>query len=127
MRDIRTQIRGCPDAYSLILRRRGDVRLRKDRWRPCNVAHPVCVTGQNLCVLPAPCFCAELPKLDLAVATTSHESSRCASLIAASTDDLTRRNSRCPRNTVYAGATSLKDLICPAVVLELEDRNVAVR
>jgi hypothetical protein len=84
------------------------------------------VAWQNLCVLPASCLRAELPKLDLAIAATSDESSGSASLITASTDDLTWCNSRCPRDAVNAGAASLEDLVCPGIVLELENGDIAV-
>ena len=82
---------------------------------------------QNLCILPASCLCAELPKLDLAVAATGDKSACGAGLVFTCTDNLARCNSRCPRDTVYTRATSLEDLVCPIVVLELENRNVAVR
>jgi hypothetical protein len=85
------------------------------------------VARQNLCVLPASCLCAELPKLDLAVAATGDESACGAGLVSTCTDNLARCNSRCPRNTVYARAASLEDLVRPVIVLELENRNVAVR
>lgn len=78
-------------------------------------------------MLPASRLCAELPKLDLAIAAASDESSRSTGLVSASTDDLARCNSRGPRNAVDARAASLEDLVCPVVVFELEDRNVAVR
>ena len=37
-----------PDAYRLVLRSRGNVRLGQDRWRPRHVPHPVRVAGQHL-------------------------------------------------------------------------------
>jgi hypothetical protein len=77
------------------------------------------VARQNLCVLPASRFCAELPKLDLAVAATGDEPSCSTSLVSACTDDLAWCNSWCPRHTVYARAASLEDLVCPVVILEL--------
>lgn len=82
---------------------------------------------QDLCVLPAPCLPAELPKLDLAIATAGDESSCSASLVSASTDNLARRNGWCPRNAVHAGAAGLEDLVCPRIVLELQNRNISVR
>jgi hypothetical protein len=85
------------------------------------------VARQDLCVLPASCLRAELPKLDLAVAATGDESACGAGLVSTCTDNLARCNSRRPRNTVYTRAAGLEDLVCPVVVLELENRNVAVR
>lgn len=84
------------------------------------------MAGQDLCVLPAPCLRAELPQLDLAVAAAGNESSRGTSLVSAGTDNLARRNSWCPRNAIHTGAAGLEDLVCPGVVLEFENRNIAV-
>ena len=85
------------------------------------------MAGQNLCILPASCLCAELPELDLAVAAASNESSCSASLVSTGADNLAGSDSRRPRDAVDARAASLEDLVCPVGVLELEDRDVAVR
>jgi hypothetical protein len=103
-----------------------NVRLGENGRRPCNVAHPVCVSWQNLGILPAPSLLAELPQLDLAVAAASDKPPRSTGLVPARANDLSRRYSRCPRYTVHAAATCLEDLVCPVVVLELEYRDVAV-
>jgi hypothetical protein len=85
------------------------------------------VARQDLRVLPAPSLNAELPELDLAVAATSNKSPRCARLVSARTDNLSRRNRGRPRDAVHTRAAGLEDLVRPGVVLELENRNVAVR
>jgi hypothetical protein len=84
------------------------------------------VAGQDLRVLPAPRLNAKLPKLNLAVASAGDEPPGCARLVSARTDDLSWRNCGRPRNAVHTGATGLEDLVRPGVVLELENRNVAV-
>jgi hypothetical protein len=83
--------------------------------------------SQDLRALPARRLRAKVPQLDLAVAASRDEPPRSTRLISARADDLPRRNSRRPRNAVDAAAAHLEDLVCPRIVLELEDRDVAVR
>lgn len=84
------------------------------------------MTRQDLSALPAARLGAKVPQLDLAVATARDEPPRSAGLVPARADDLAWRDGRCPRHAVDTATARLEDLVCPGVVLELEDRDVAV-
>lgn len=121
------QIRRRPDDDGLVLRGRGNVRLGEDSGRPCNIAYPIQVTTREYVhVLPAATLWAELPDLDLAVASTSHQSPCRSSLVGARTNNLPRCNSGGPGYAVHATAMSLEELMCPVVVLEFQYRDIAV-
>ena len=77
-------------------------------------------------VLPATALWAELPDLDLAVASASYKPSRSACLVSACADDLSGCDSGRPGYAVDATSMSLEELVCPVVVLKFEYRDVAV-
>jgi hypothetical protein len=85
------------------------------------------VSRQDLSGRPAASLSAEIPQLDLTIASTGNKASRGTRLVSACTDDLAWCNGWGPRNAVYATTTCLEDLVCPRIVFELEDRDVAVR
>lgn len=75
--------------------------------------------------MPAAAVGAEFPYFDLAVTSTGHQPPG-SRLVAASTGDLSRRNSRSPGYAVDATSMSLEKLMCPVVVLKFEYGDVAV-